>query len=211
MALEVLLHLLCIVQINAHIIISTHTTKNLYWQLYSGKSLKILSSLSNLKTMHGPTCKNDFENYLGITTETCSLTLCSPSSTFGTSACSPDSTFGTNTGAVHNELYPIILHLSIQWHHLGPVSQRVAINHTIDINCSSMANRILRKLAINRNPLWNGALEITVNICRIPIVSYTGELPALSLLLNFSIRIFRGSLKMVWHSQNSVHSEQRVK
>ena len=36
---------------------------------------------------------------------------------------------------------------------LGPVSQRVTINHTTDINCSSMANRVLRKLAINRNPL----------------------------------------------------------
>ena len=32
------------------------------------------------------------------------------------------------------------------------VSQRVTINHTIDINCSSMANRVLRKLVINHNP-----------------------------------------------------------
>ena len=38
---------------------------------------------------------------------------------------------------------------------LGPVSQRVAINRTIDINCSSRANHVLRKLAINRNALWN--------------------------------------------------------
>ena len=30
-------------------------------------------------------------------------------------------------------------------------------NRTIDINRSSMANRVLRKLAINRNPLWNRA------------------------------------------------------
>ena len=32
----------------------------------------------------------------------------------------------------------------------GPVSQRVAINRTMDINRSSMANRV--KLVINRNP-----------------------------------------------------------
>ena len=39
---------------------------------------------------------------------------------------------------------------------LGPVSQRVAIaSRTMDINRSSMANRV--ELAINRNPLWNGA------------------------------------------------------
>ena len=30
------------------------------------------------------------------------------------------------------------------------VSQRVAISRTMDINCRSMANRVLRKLAINR-------------------------------------------------------------
>ena len=35
---------------------------------------------------------------------------------------------------------------------LRPVSQRVAINRTMDINRRSMANRVLRKLAINRNP-----------------------------------------------------------
>ena len=35
----------------------------------------------------------------------------------------------------------------------GPVSQEVTINGTIDINRSSMANRVLRNLAINRNPL----------------------------------------------------------
>ena len=34
----------------------------------------------------------------------------------------------------------------------GPISQRVAINRTMDINRSSMANRVLRKLVINRNP-----------------------------------------------------------
>ena len=37
---------------------------------------------------------------------------------------------------------------------LGPISQRVTINRKIDINRSSMANRVLRKLAINRKPLW---------------------------------------------------------
>ena len=41
--------------------------------------------------------------------------------------------------------------------HQGPVSQRVTINRTIDINSSSMANRVLREFAINRNPLCNGA------------------------------------------------------
>ena len=36
----------------------------------------------------------------------------------------------------------------------APVSQRFAIiNRTIDINPSPMANRVLRKLAINRKPL----------------------------------------------------------
>ena len=35
----------------------------------------------------------------------------------------------------------------------GPVSQRVTINRRIDINRSSVANCVLRKLAINRNPL----------------------------------------------------------
>ena len=30
--------------------------------------------------------------------------------TFGTTACSPDSTFGTNTGAMHNEHNPTVLH-----------------------------------------------------------------------------------------------------
>ena len=42
-------------------------------------------------------------------------------------------------------------------HKQGPVSQRFAINRMIDINHSSMAYRVLRKLAINRKPLWNGA------------------------------------------------------
>ena len=42
--------------------------------------------------------------------------------------------------------------------HLGPVSQRVAINRTMDISQKSMANRVLRKLAINCNPLWNRPL-----------------------------------------------------
>ena len=39
------------------------------------------------------------------------------------------------------------------WFNLGqgPVSQRLAINRTMDINRSSMANRV--ELAINRNPL----------------------------------------------------------
>ena len=44
------------------------------------------------------------------------LTLCSPSSTFGTSAHSPDFTFGTNTLTTHTELNPIVLHLWTQWH-----------------------------------------------------------------------------------------------
>ena len=44
------------------------------------------------------------------------LTLCSPSSTFGTSVCLPDLTFGTNTVAMHTELNPIVLHLWTQWH-----------------------------------------------------------------------------------------------
>ena len=34
-------------------------------------------------------------------------------------------------------------------YNLGPVSQRLAINRTVDINRSSMANRV--ELAINRN------------------------------------------------------------
>ena len=44
--------------------------------------------------------------------------------------------------------------------YLGPVSQRVAINRAMDINSSSMANRVLRKHAINRNPLWKRAPDI---------------------------------------------------
>ena len=74
-----------------------------------------------------------------------SLTLCSPSSTFGTTARSQDLTFGTNTGAMQNELNPIESHLWTQWH----------------------------------------CLELSVNIPWILIVSYTGELPAFSLLLIF--------------------------
>ena len=41
---------------------------------------------------------------------TMALTLCSPSSTFGTSTRSPDLTFGTNTDAMHNELLKILLY-----------------------------------------------------------------------------------------------------
>ena len=46
----------------------------------------------------------------------------------------------------------------------GPISERVAINRTTDINRSSMANRVLRKLAINRNPLRNGAQIVYIDI-----------------------------------------------
>ena len=42
--------------------------------------------------------------------------------------------------------------------YLGPVSQRVMINCTIDTNHSSMANHVLRNLGINHKPLWNWAL-----------------------------------------------------
>ena len=38
------------------------------------------------------------------------LTLCSPSSTFGTTAHLPDLTFGTNTGAMHNDLNLFLSH-----------------------------------------------------------------------------------------------------
>ena len=38
----------------------------------------------------------------------------------------------------------------------SPISQRIAINRTMDINRSSMANRVLRKLVINRTPFWTG-------------------------------------------------------
>ena len=41
----------------------------------------------------------------------------------------------------------------------SPISQRVKINRPIDVNSSSMANCVLRKLVINYNPLWNGAQE----------------------------------------------------
>ena len=44
------------------------------------------------------------------------LTLWSPSSTIGTSARLPSSTFGTDTGAMQNELNPIVLHLWTQCH-----------------------------------------------------------------------------------------------
>ena len=47
---------------------------------------------------------------------------------------------------------------------MGPVSQRFLINCTIDINRSSTAKRVLRKLAINRKPLWNGAM---IKLCMI--------------------------------------------
>ena len=39
---------------------------------------------------------------------------------------------------------------------LGSVSHRVTINRKIDINRSSMANCVLRKLTINRNPCERG-------------------------------------------------------
>ena len=76
-----------------------------------------------------------------------SLSLCLPSSTFGTSALSPYLTFGTNTVATHTEINPIELHKWTQWH----------------------------------------CRELIVNLCRIPIVSYTVELPALSVLLFFQL------------------------
>ena len=44
------------------------------------------------------------------------LTLCSPSSTYGTSSRSPELSFGTNTVAMHTEFNPIVLHSWIQWH-----------------------------------------------------------------------------------------------
>ena len=46
---------------------------------------------------------------------------------------------------------------------MGRVSQRVMINRTIDINRSSMVNRVLRKLAINRNPLGIGVQLLCEN------------------------------------------------
>ena len=54
------------------------------------------------------------------------------------------------------EPYPILLSLILLLNQ-GPVSQRVAINRTMDINRRSMANRVLREFAINRKPFWNGA------------------------------------------------------
>ena len=46
----------------------------------------------------------------------------------------------------------------------------VTINCTIDINRSTMANRVLRKLAINRKPSWYEALFDTS--CRYPWYCY---------------------------------------
>ena len=77
------------------------------------------------------------------------LTLCSPSSTIGTSAGLPSSTFGTDTGATQNELNPIVLHLWTQ--------------------CLCLENSVLQTFTES------------------PIVSYTGELPTLSLLLIFQL------------------------
>ena len=50
------------------------------------------------------------------------------------------------------------LKLEIRLHaYQGPISQRVLINRTIDINRISMANRVLRQIAIIRNLFLNGA------------------------------------------------------
>ena len=49
---------------------------------------------------------------------------------------------------------------------------------------------------------WH-CLELIVSICRIPIVSYTGELPALSLLLIFQLG-YLGVLKKILQSRESV-------
>ena len=49
----------------------------------------------------------------------------------------------------------------------GLVSQRVTINRTIDINRSSKGNHVLRKLAINRHPLWNEAQKSPQHSCHV--------------------------------------------
>ena len=56
------------------------------------------------------------------------------------------------TKSIKNNDFIALLEVSsrTKGNNLGPVSQRVAINRTMDINRSSMANRV--KLAINRNP-----------------------------------------------------------
>ena len=51
--------------------------------------------------------------------------------------------------------------LSVLFQFQGPFSQRLAINRTIDINHSSMANRELRKLAINRKNLCETGPSLT--------------------------------------------------
>ena len=58
---------------------------------------------------------------------------------------------------------------------------------------------------------WHG-LELTVDICRISIVSCTGEHPALSLLLIFQLWYLKlVSVKLIWHPWDFVYREQRVK
>ena len=52
---------------------------------------------------------------LGLDDATATLTLCSARLTFGTFTHLPDSTFGTNTGAMHNDLYFMVLHLWTVW------------------------------------------------------------------------------------------------
>ena len=52
--------------------------------------------------------------------------------------------------------YPFELREYVKYMAQGPVSQKVTINHTIDINRNSMTNRVLRKLAIDRNVYETG-------------------------------------------------------
>ena len=75
---------------------------------------------------------------------------------------------------------------------MGPVSERVTIHRTIDVNRSSVANCVLRKLAINRKPLWNGAQDVGPKLC--------------SVLLTSWFSILSVSIQVVYHEQ-----EKRVR
>ena len=80
-------------------------------------------------------------------------------------------------------------------------------NSTIGTDNRAIQNE-LNPIVLHLCTQWH-CLELSVNIHWIPIVSYWGELPALSLLLIFKLR-YLGILKNNLAFAGSVQSEQRV-